>query len=265
MTKLKDQVIWVTGASSGIGEALAIQASSAGAYVILTARRKHELERVRSLCAYPKKVAVLPLDLTAFDAEAAASAAAEPFGAVDILVNNAGWSQRSALVDTQMPVYRKLMELDFFAPVALTRAVMPSMLERKAGHVVMISSVAGKIGVPNRTGYSAAKHALAGFTEAARAELWRDGVRFTVVYPGYVRTPISANALEGDGSQHHVMDATTAAGMSPEGCAEEIWDSVIANDEEAFVGSRALAYVRLKRYAPRLFSFALKRVARDGG
>jgi dehydrogenase/reductase SDR family member 7B len=262
MTKLKDQVVWITGASSGIGEALALQAAHAGARLVLTARRKIELERVRSLCAYPKQVAVLPLDLTDFDATAAARAAAAFFGPVNILVNNAGWSQRSALVETQMDVYRKLMELDYFAPVALTRAVVPTMREQGSGHIIMISSVAGKIGVPLRSGYSAAKHALAGFTEAARAELWRDGLKFTIIYPGYVRTPISANALEGDGSAHNIMDASTENGISPESCAEEIWDGVIENDEEVYVGGRELAYLRLKRYAPRLFSFALKRARR---
>lgn len=259
MTKLKDRVIWITGASSGIGEALALQAAEAGAKLVLSARRKAELERVRSFCPEPKHVAVLPLDLARFDAPAATVEAERSFGPIDVLVNNAGCSQRSLLVDTEMSVYRQLMELDYFAPVALTKAVVPGMRARRSGHIVMISSVAGKIGAPLRSGYCAAKHALAGFTEAARAELWRDGLKFTTIYPGFVRTQITLNALDGKGRAYGVMDPSTDKGLSPEDCAEDIWDGVTGDEEEVFMGGREVAYVRLKRYAPKLFSFALKR------
>ncbi|GAC1623106.1 MAG: SDR family NAD(P)-dependent oxidoreductase [Nevskia sp.] len=259
MTQLKNSTIWITGASSGIGEALALQAAGQGAKLVLSARRAAELERVRSLCPDPRQVALLPLDLTDFDAEAAAQAAAGCFGPVDVLVNNAGCSQRSLLVDTDMAVYRRLMELDFFAPVALTRAVVPGMRARRRGHIVMIASVAGKIGAPLRTGYCAAKHALSGFAEAARAELWRDGLRFTVVYPGFVRTQITLNALDGAGRPHGIMDPATDQGLSAEDCADAVWDGVIENEEEVYMGGRELSYLRLKRYAPKLFSFALKR------
>jgi short-subunit dehydrogenase len=259
MTQLNDKTLWITGASSGIGEALALLASRQGAKLVLSARRATELERVRAACADLSRVAVLPIDLTDFDAEAAVRQAEHFFGPIDILVNNAGWSQRSLLVDTGMDVFRKLMELDYFAPVALTRALLPSMRARKTGHIVMISSVAGKIGAPLRTGYCAAKHALTGFTEAARAELWRDGLKFTTIYPGFVRTPISVNALAGDGSHHGVMDTTTSGGLSPEQCAAAIWKAVETDREEAFMGGKEVTYVRLKRYLPGLFSYALKR------
>ncbi|WP_293000281.1 SDR family oxidoreductase [Nevskia sp.] len=259
MTQLKNSVVWITGASSGIGEALTLQAAQAGAKLILTSRRESELERVRQATGVPDRVAVLPLDLTAFDADDAVRRAEACFGPIDILVNNAGWSQRSKLVDTSMSVYRQLMELDYFAPVALTRAIVPGMQKRKRGHLVMISSVAGLIGAPMRTGYCAAKHALAGFSEATRAELWRDGLKVSVVYPGYVRTQIAINALEGDGSAHGVMDPLTDEGISPEDCAEDIWDGIADNEEEIFMGGKELMYVRLKRYAPKVFSFALKR------
>ncbi len=259
MTRIKDKVVWITGASSGIGEALALQAAQAGAKLVLTARRNAELERVRGLCKTPDKVAVLPMDLTDFDAEQTVKKAEAAFGPIDVLVNNAGQSQRSLLIDTEMDVYRSLMELDYFAPVALTKAVLPGMRVRRRGHIVMISSVAGKIGAPMRTGYCAAKHALAGFTEAARAELWRDGLKFTAVYPGFVRTQITFNALKGDGKAHGVMDPATEKGLRPEDCADEIWDAVAENEEELYIGGRELTYLRLKRYAPKVFSFALKR------
>lgn len=259
MTQLKGSTVWITGASSGIGEALAVQAAEQGARLVLSARREAELQRVRARCPAPDQVAVLPLDLTAFDADDAAARAEAAFGPIDVLVNNAGWSQRSLLVDTTMATYRQLMELDFFAPVALTKAVLPGMRERRRGHVVMISSVAGKIGAPLRTGYCAAKHALTGFTEAARAELWREGLRFTTIYPGYIRTNIAYNALHGDGSKHGVMDPSTDQGLSPEDCADDIWAGVVDNEEEVYMGGREVSYLRLKRYAPKLFSFALKR------
>ena len=167
MTELKGKVVWVTGASGGIGEQLALQAQAAGARVVITARRESELQRVRAAATDPERVAVLPADLMdAAALPALARQAQQCFGAVDVLVNNAGLSQRSLLRDTEMAVYRQLMELDYFVPVALTRELLPAMLERGGGHVVAISSVAGKIGVPLRTGYCAAKHALHGFYDA---------------------------------------------------------------------------------------------------
>ena len=262
MTELKDKVVWITGASSGIGEALAVLASKQGARLVLTARRSTELERVRALCADSQRVALLPLDLSEFDAGVAAKEAEACFGRVDVLVNNAGISQRSLLKDTEMSVYRRIMELDFFAPVALTRAVLPGMRARQAGHIVMIGSVVSKIGVPLRTGYSAAKHALAGFTEAARAELWRDGVQFTLVCPGFVRTQVSVNALSASGEKHGVVDEDIRKGLSPEQCAEGIWRAVAKDREEVLIAGREHLYVQLKRFAPSLLSYAMKRADR---
>ena len=146
MTQLRDKVVWITGASSGIGEAMALDAASRGAKLVLSARREAELQRVRSACADPSRVALLPLDLTAFDAVEAARAAGAFFGPADVLVNNAGISQRGLVIDTEMDVYRRILELDFFARVALTKAVLPQMLARKSGHLVVISSVVAYLG-----------------------------------------------------------------------------------------------------------------------
>lgn len=261
MTDITNKTVWITGASSGIGEALAYDAAHRGARLILTARRGEALQQVRSRCTDPDKVAVLPLDLTAFDAEKAASQAAAFFGDIDVLVNNAGWSQRGSVEQTQVDVYRRLFELDFFAPVALTKAVLPGMRARGGGHVVMIGSVVSKIGTPQRSGYAAAKHALAGFTEAARAELWRDDIHFTLVMPGYVRTHVSINALGPDGLPHNAMDPATDHGMPAEFCAERIWDAVERNVPEALIAGRkeALA-VNLKCFLPALYRFGAGRV-----
>ena len=259
MTKLADKVVWITGASSGIGEALAVLSSQLGAKLVLSARREGELQRVRAACANPSKVAVLPLDLTDFDANSAAAAAAAFFGPVDILVNNAGISQRGLLKDTEMAVYRRILELDFFATVALTKALLPSMIERKAGHLVVISSVVGKFGAPLRTGYSAAKHALQGFYDAARAEIWRDGIKVTLVCPGYIQTQVSVNAITADGGKHGKMDKGQTGGMPAADCAAAIVRAIEANREEVLIGMREAVFVKIKQYAPRLFSAMIKR------
>ena len=259
LTQLAGKVVWITGASSGIGEALAIAASKRGAKVVLSARRQNELERVRGLCADPARAAVYPLDLLKLGDPAAALREAETFfGPVDILVNNAGVSQRSRVLDTSMDVYRQLFELDFFATVALTQAVLPGMIRRRGGHVVVISSVVGYISSAMRSGYAAAKHALHGFYDAARAEHWRDGVRFTLACPGYVRTNVALNAVDGKGGTWGKTDRSIANGVDPLVCAEKIWRAVEKDRDEVLVGKEALV-VYLKRFFPALFSWAVNR------
>lgn len=259
MTDIKDKVVWITGASSGIGEALAIAASAQGARLVLTSRRADELQRVRAACAAPDQVAVLALDLTAFDAEQAAAKAATFFGPVDLLVNNAGISQRGTVLQTEMNVYRRIFELDFFSCVSLTKAVLPDMVARKAGHIVTISSVVGYVGTPLRSGYAAAKHALHGFYDALRAEVWRDGVQVTLICPGFIKTNVSLNAITGDGGQHGLMDDGQLRGMAPEECARQIWAAVAAGREEVLIGAKEALFVRLKRHFPGLMSYAIKR------
>lgn len=260
MTQLRDAVVWITGASSGIGEGLAVAAAARGAKLVLSARRAGELERVRARCTDPAKVALLPLDLLAVDAVEAAAQAAAFFGPVDVLVNNAGRSQRGSVINTDMDVYRRLFELDFFVPVALTKAMLPSMRERRRGHVVMIGSVVSKVATAGRSGYAAAKHALAAFTESTQAELWRDGVRLTLIMPGFVRTDVSRNAFDEKGGSHGEMDPATDRGMTPEDCAERIWMAVERNREEALIAGAEGAMVHLKRLAPPLYRYVLKRV-----
>jgi dehydrogenase/reductase SDR family protein 7B len=260
LTKLAGKVAWITGASGGIGEALARTASQRGAKLVLTARRTAELERVRAACADPAQVAVLPLDLLQLGDPAAALRQAEAhFGPVDVLVNNAGISQRSLVLDTSLEVYRRIFELDFFATVALTKAVLPGMVRRQSGHVVVVSSVVGYISSPLRSGYAAAKHALHGFYDAARAEHWRDGVKFTLACPGYVKTDVSVNAVTGDGGKYDKRDPSIARGVDPAVCAEKIWRAVGKDREEVLVGREALV-VYLKRFFPALFSYAINRV-----
>ncbi|HND31089.1 MAG TPA: SDR family NAD(P)-dependent oxidoreductase [Myxococcota bacterium] len=190
-----EQIIWITGASSGIGAALARAWAGAGARLILSGRRRDALEQVAAACA-PAECLILPFEATDFAALPTIVEQALAWkGRVDILVNNAGISQRSLAVDTELPVYQRLMDVDFFGPVALTQQLLPHFVQRGSGRVVQIASVAGKVGVPLRTGYCAAKHALIGYSDALRAELAPYGIQVHVVIPGFVRTEIAKNAL----------------------------------------------------------------------
>jgi dehydrogenase/reductase SDR family protein 7B len=260
MTTLANKVVWVTGASGGIGEALARQAAEAGARLVLTARRESELERVRQACPDPSRVAVLPADLLVEDAEALAMRAEAFFGAIDVLVNNAGVTQRATVLETQMATYRHIFELDTFVPIALTKALLPGMVERRGGHVVTVSSVVGYISSPGRSGYAAAKHALHGFFDAARAEHHRDGVRFTLACPGFVNTDISRNALRGDGSAHATMDKGQANGLPPEVCAQRIWRAVRRRRAEVFIGRESLV-IYLRNWFPPLYRALIARIS----
>jgi NADP-dependent 3-hydroxy acid dehydrogenase YdfG len=172
METFKDKVVWITGASSGIGEAIALAFAKEGAKLVLTARREEELIRVKKLTGLPdENVLVLPLDVTEFDkAKPAAEQVISHFQRIDIMVHNAGVSQRSYIQDTDLEVYQKLMNVNFYSTVALTKAVLPYMKNQKSGHFIVISSVAGKIGTIMRSGYNAAKHALHGFYDSLRAE-----------------------------------------------------------------------------------------------
>lgn len=260
--RLRDRTVWITGASSGIGEALAYEAARRGARLILSARREAELERVRRACDRPDTHVVHPLDLSdASAAPAAAEALAAQGVEVDVLIHSSGLSQRSLVTDTALAVDRRLMELNYFAAVALTKALLPGMLDRGGGHLVAISSVAGKIGVPQRSAYCASKHALHGFFGAVRAELFDRGIRVTLACPGYVRTQVSANALSGDGTPFGRTDENIAAGIDPERCARSIADGVERDREEVVVGGKETYAVLVQRLWPSLASRLVRRVA----
>lgn len=229
------RTVWITGASSGIGEALAREAGSHGANLILSGRRTEALERVAQEVGGPSLV--LPFEATDYDALPDVVKAAHDWrGGIDFLINNAGVSQRSLAVDTDFTVYRELMEIDFFAPLRLTQLVLPGMISRGRGHLVVISSVAGKVGTPLRTGYSAAKHACVGYFDALRAELEAScGIGVSVVLPGYVKTNVSANALTADGSPLGSTDGNIADGLDPAAVARTIIDGVSDGRREIVV------------------------------
>ena len=259
MTRFNNKIVWITGASSGIGEALAVAWSREGATLVLSARNAAELERVRERCANPERHLVRPLDLVDAEAiERVAKDVLQTLGQVDVLVHSGGVSQRSLVADTELAIDRRIMDINYFGTVALTKAVLPSMLARRAGHIVPISSVIGYVGVPLRSAYSASKHALHGFFETLRAETAKQGIAVTMVVPGYVKTNVSENALRGDGSRHGTMDATHQRAMLPEDAAPKIIDAVAKKKPEVRVGGKEIHAVLLRRYLPNL----LRRVMR---
>jgi dehydrogenase/reductase SDR family protein 7 len=266
----ENQVVWITGASSGIGEALALQFAAAGARVVLSARREGELERVRQRCldsgSESRNILVLPLDVTDFGAMPdALNSVLDAFGRVDMLINNAGISQRDLCVDTDLEVYRRLMEVDVLGQIALTKCVLPLMQNQGSGHIAVTSSVAGKVGAPYRTGYCAAKHAVMGFFDALRAEVAPQGIRVTTITPGFVRTDISVNALRGDGETFGTLDSDIAGGMDVTRCAEAIMKGFRKGTPEIAVGEGIeMKALWLKRLSPRLVFRLAERMARAG-
>ncbi|WP_025762188.1 SDR family oxidoreductase [Dyadobacter tibetensis] len=255
MKSYNKKVVWITGASSGIGEALAIAFAQQGAMLVLTARRTEELERVRLQTRLDQdRVLVLPMDVTEFEqATPAVEKIIAKFGRIDVMVHNAGVSQRSYIDETEFSVYKKLMDINFFSTVALTKAVLPHMKRQKEGHFIVMSSVAGKIGTIMRSGYNASKHALHGFYDSLRAEGYEHHIGVTTVCPGYIRTNISMNAMDEKGGKFGKMDSNQENGIPPEKCAAIILKAVQNDKKEIYIGGlREVAAIYLKRFLPNI-------------
>lgn len=251
--------MWITGASSGIGEATAVAFAREGARLILSARRREELQRVAQRCVGAPSVEVLPLDLGDLASlPSAAQEALERTGRIDVMVHNAGISQRARAIDTSLEVDERIMRVNFLGTVALTKALLPAMVAARRGHFVVVTSLTGLIGSPMRSTYAASKHALHGFFDSLRAEHHADGIRVTMVCPGFVHTAISIHALTGDGTPQGTMDRATARGIPPEDCARALLDATARRAEEVYVGGLERLGVYLARYAPRVFSVLLR-------
>lgn len=257
-------MIWITGASSGIGEELARHLSEYNTRLILSSRRKEELERVKlSLGTDPENVFILPLDLAepASIAEKAKEAE-QAFGRIDILINNGGVSQRSLTLETSLETDRKIMEINYFSGVILTKSVLPGMLARGYGHIVAISSITGKFGFPLRSAYAAAKHAMVGFYETLMAEYHDQGIRTTMVFPGRVRTNISLGALGPGGQPQLRLDPGQETGIPARKCALDILNGIRKEKREVYSGGRELIMVYIKRFLPFLAFRLVRRVQR---
>lgn len=253
MSSINGKTIWVTGASSGIGKALAMELSSYPCNLIISSRKEEELVKVKELCGGSQTVSILPLDLkNHHQMEGIAKKAVSLFGKVDILVNNAGISQRSLIMDTKLEVYEQLMQINYLGTVALSKAILPHFIANKTGHYVTVTSLMGKFGSPYRSGYCGAKHALHGFFDAMRMEHEKDGVKVTLVCPGFVRTDVAKNALTADGSPQKEDDVATQNGIAPELAAKKMIAALEDDKFEVYVGGKEVKGVYLKRFFPKL-------------
>ena len=253
MKVFAETVIWITGASSGIGEALAYELSKAGSKLILSARREEALKAVRKQCARPEHVHILPLDLEEHSRMIEwVERAWECFGRIDILVNNAGISQRSLIIETDLAVYKRLMEINYLGTVALSQAVLDRFVSQQSGHFVTVTSLMGRFGSPYRSGYCGAKHALHGFFDVLRMEHEKDGIDVTLICPGFVQTDVAKNALTGDGSRQGKNDTATAQGMPVDVFTRKMIRAMQQKKYEAYIGGREVQGIFLKRFFPKL-------------
>lgn len=248
------KVWWITGASSGIGQALAEALAKRQAKLILSGRNFDALNDVAGRCKSAN--VILPFEATDFAAvpaivERAWSWAAEQGGCVFGLINNAGITQRSLAVETVFDVYQRIIAVDLLAPIALTQALLPRMAKAGSGQIVAISSIAGILGAPLRSAYSAAKHGLIGYHDSVRAETAHLGLKVLVVAPGSVRTNVSKNALDARANVRGVSDSAIDGGMDPDVAAERILDAVDAGKRELILAESAEAAIaHLRRTDP---------------
>ncbi|MEO9601149.1 SDR family NAD(P)-dependent oxidoreductase [Parasphingorhabdus sp.] len=245
--KFSNKIVWITGASSGIGEALAKAFAADGAHIILSGRRTEALEQVAA--DLKTDTLILPFETTDYDALPAQVEKARAWkGKVDILVNNAGISQRSLALDTHPDVHSKIINVDLLAPIWLTQLLLPHMIEDGGGHIVGISSVAGRVGVPLRTAYCAAKHGLIGYMDALRSETEAlHNIHVTNILPGAIRTNVSRNALTKDGERRGKSDAVIDNGIEPAECARQILEAVANNAPELLIAEGVEEQIALLR------------------
>jgi len=261
MTIIANSTVWIIGASSGIGKALAVDMAKLQANLIISSRNVNELEKVRDDClVYTKNCIVLPLDLEnnkSYSSEV--DEVIKRFNTIDYLILNGGISQRSWLSETPLSIDRKLMEINYFGNISITKSVLPYMIKQKSGHIIVVSSIVGKFGFPLRSAYSASKHALHGFYETLRAEQKSNNINVTIAIPGRVNTNISKNAIIKDGSSYKKMDNGQAQGISAQSCSKQIIKAIKKNKKEVLVGGKELTMVWIRRFFPFLFyRFATK-------
>lgn len=252
MIEFKGKTVWITGASSGIGKALAIKLGSLGANLVLSSRKEGQLMEVAQLCK--TEVLVLPLDLEkSSNFPEKVVKVVSKFKSIDLLINNGGISQRSRAYETNIEVDRKIMEVNYFGTIALTKSILPVMQKQKSGHIATISSSSGKFGFFLRSSYSASKFAQVGFFESLRLEEEKNNIFISIVFPFLVKTNISFNAISENGIANLKNDPLIEKGISPEKCAQDIIDGIMDQKKEIFSGGKGAWILNVKRFFPELF------------
>ena len=257
--RFENSVAWVTGASSGIGRALAVELNRQGARIILSGRNVERLDEARQECRAPADSHVLPFDLSDLnELPAIASKAMAAFGHIDFMVHNAGVAHRGLVVDTGLDVDQYIMATNYFGPVVLTKALLPSMLERRSGCFVVVSSLSAKFGGPCMSAYAASKHALHGFFESLVAEVHSDNIQVTMAIPGFIQTDITKHALTGEGTRYGRVLSMYQRAMPPEVCARRVLRAVAAGRREVLIGGMEVWSSHLQRIAPSLLALLVR-------
>lgn len=258
-----NKTIWITGASSGIGEACAYQFAKEKVNLILTATREEKLIEVKEKCIrFGSKCTILPYDLTDLEnIDNLTDKAIAAYGKIDIAFLNAGISQRSKALDTSYEVDEKIMVVNFFAPVKITKRLLPKMIENGGGTIAVTSSISGKFGFPLRSAYASSKFAVYGFFETIHAEYYNNNIRVVMVCPGRIKTNISYNALEADGTKHGKMDEGQDSGMPATEAAKKIVKAINNRKPEVLVGGKELIMVYIKRFLPGLSRKLVRKVS----
>lgn len=256
------KTVVITGASSGIGKALAEGIASQGTQLILAARNLEALAQTKANCeAKGANCDIQYLDISSQEAISAfVSKVSSSYPQVHLLINNAGISQRSQAEETPVEVDRKIMEVNFFGQVALTKGLWPLLLAAPKANIVLISSVVGTFGFPQRSAYSASKHALEGFFESWMLENKHEHIHFTTVSPGRIKTNISYSALKSDGTPHSVMDEGQAKGISAEDCARKIIAGVLKNKRKVYVAKGEMVLIILRKVIPFMYFRLVKKL-----
>ncbi|WP_293301437.1 SDR family oxidoreductase [Pedobacter sp. UBA4863] len=257
---MKNKVVWITGASSGIGEALVYELSAAGAKLIISSRNRDELFRVKQKCHNQIDIHVLSLDLEANESlPAKATEAIRIYGHIDILINSGGISQRALALETNLNTEKRFMDINFWGTVILSKAVLPQMIKRNSGTIVCVSSLVGKFGTRLRSAYSASKHALHGYFESLRIELDSTNIYILLACPGFIKTKVTLNALTADGSKQGTMDEAQENGMPAQECAKQIIKAIEQKKNEVYIGGKEVKGVLLKRLFPKYFDKVIRK------
>ncbi len=257
---MKDKIIWITGASSGIGEALTYEFNKLGAKLIISSRNRDELFRVKSNCINQIDVLVLSLDLEDnASLPAKTTDAVKIFGKIDILINSGGISQRSLALKTDLATEKRFMDINFWGTVILSKAVLPQMLAQGNGSIIAISSLVGKFGTRYRSSYAASKHALHGYFDSLRIEIDNPNIHIMLACPGFIKTNVTINALTADGSAQGTMDDAQENGMLATDFAKQLIKDIKAKKEEVYIGGKEVKGILIKRFFPKLFAKIIKK------